>query len=71
MSDTEKVSATGNGAQELDFDPDALRNRYREERDKRIRTDGNEQYVEVKGDFRHYIDDPYIEAPIVRGPIIA
>ncbi len=53
----------------LDFDPDALREKYRQERDKRLRPDANEQYVEVKGDFRHYIDDPYIEAPIVRGPL--
>ena len=30
---------------QLEFDPDALRNRYREERDKRLRADGNEQYV--------------------------
>ena len=69
MSDTEKVSATGNGAQELDFDPDALRNRYREERDKRIRPDGNEQYVEVKGDFSRYIDDPYVEPGFTRAPL--
>ncbi|HLY79379.1 MAG TPA: NAD(P)-binding protein, partial [Caulobacteraceae bacterium] len=54
---------------ELDFDPDALREKYRQERDKRLRADANEQYVEVKGDFRHYVDDPYIEAPIVRGPL--
>ncbi|HEY1426682.1 MAG TPA: NAD(P)/FAD-dependent oxidoreductase [Caulobacteraceae bacterium] len=53
----------------LDFDPQALREKYRIERDKRLRPDANEQYVEVKGDFRHYIDDPYIEAPIVRGPL--
>ena len=33
------------------FDPDALRNKYREERDKRLRQDGNDQYIEVKGDF--------------------
>src|SRR5471032_3128247 len=54
---------------ELDFDPDALREKYRLERDKRLRADANEQYVEVEGDFRHYIDDPYIEAPIVRAPL--
>jgi cyclohexanone monooxygenase len=56
-------------AETLDFDPDALREKYRAERDKRLRADGNDQYVEVKGDFKHYIDDPYIEAPIVRGPL--
>jgi cyclohexanone monooxygenase len=69
MSDTEKVSSSGNGQQEFDFDPDALRARYREERDKRIRLDGNEQYVEVKGDFSRYIDDPYVEPGFTRAPL--
>jgi cation diffusion facilitator CzcD-associated flavoprotein CzcO len=53
----------------LDFDPDALREKYRQERDKRLRVDGNEQYVEVKGDFRHYIDDPYVEPGFTRAPL--
>jgi cation diffusion facilitator CzcD-associated flavoprotein CzcO len=54
---------------ELDFDPAALREKYRQERDKRLRADANEQYVEIAGDFRHYIDDPYIDAPIERAPL--
>jgi hypothetical protein len=33
---TEVKNAAG-----IDFDPDVLRTRYREERDKRIRPDGN------------------------------
>ena len=45
----------------LNFDPDQLREKYRQERDKRIRADGNDQYIEVTGDFSHYIDDPYVE----------
>ena len=45
----------------VSFDPDKLREKYREERDKRIRADGNDQYIEVTGDFSHYIDDPYVE----------
>lgn len=53
----------------LDFDPDALKARYRAERDKRLRAEGNEQYVEVKGSFAHYLDDPYAP-PIVRDPIV-
>ena len=53
---------------ELEFDPDALRRRYREERDKRIREDGNSQYVEITGDYAHYLDDPYVE-PLVREPL--
>ena len=50
------------------FDPDALRQRYRVERDKRIREDGNEQYLEMAGDFAHYLDDPYVQ-PLGRGPL--
>lgn len=54
---------------DLAFDPDALRDRYRLERDKRVRTDGNEQYTEVAGEFSNFVDDPYIDEPIVRGPL--
>jgi len=54
---------------ELDFDPDALRAKYREERDKRLRPEGAEQYQEVTGDFSKYVDDPYIDAPIERAPL--
>ena len=50
------------------FDPDALREKYREERDKRLRADGNEQYVEVTGEFAHYLDDPYVEPGFDRAP---
>ena len=45
-----------------EFDPDELRQRYREERDKRLRTDGNEQYIEIAGRFAHYLEDPYVDA---------
>src|SRR5262245_27187498 len=46
---------------DLGFDPDALRAKYREERDKRIRSEGNDQYVEVTGTFAHFVDDPYVK----------
>jgi cation diffusion facilitator CzcD-associated flavoprotein CzcO len=52
----------------IDFDPEALRAKYREERDRRIRDDGNQQYVEVKGDFTRYVDDPYV-TPFSREPL--
>lgn len=59
-----------NAAQDTyDFDPDALRDKYREERDKRVRTDGNDQYVEVVGDFSRYVDDPYVAPGFEREPI--
>ncbi len=51
------------------FDSDALRQKYREERDKRLRTDANDQYVEVKGRFAHYLDDPYVEGDFEREPL--
>lgn len=41
------------------FDPEELREKYRRERDKRLRQDGNRQYVEIAGEFAHYLDDPY------------
>ena len=55
---------------QLDFDPNALRDKYREERDKRLREDGNDQYIEVTGDFSHYVDDPYVEPNFLREPIL-
>ena len=55
---------------QYDFDPDALREKYREERDKRVRADGNDQYIEVTGDFSHYVDDPYVEPGFVRDPVL-
>ncbi|MBT9527580.1 MAG: NAD(P)/FAD-dependent oxidoreductase [Rhizobacter sp.] len=47
----------------------ALRERYRIERDKRLREDGNEQYVEVQGDFSHYAEDPYVAPGFTRAPL--
>jgi cation diffusion facilitator CzcD-associated flavoprotein CzcO len=53
----------------IDFNPEALREKYREERDRRIRADGNEQYVEVEGDFTRYVDDPYVDPGFTREPL--
>ena len=39
----------------------ALRMKYRQERDKRLRDDGNEQYVEPTGRFAQYLHDPYVQ----------
>ena len=50
----------------LGFDPDELRQKYRLERDKRVRVDGNDQYLEVKGDFSYFVEDPYIDEEISR-----
>ena len=55
--------------EELGFDPDALRDKYRVERDKRLREDANDQYKEIKGEFSNFIEDPYITEEIDREPL--
>jgi len=60
-----RAMADGADLKNLGFDPAELRAKYRAERDKRLRTDGNEQYVEMKGKYAHYLEDPYVQ-PITR-----
>ncbi|WP_235926586.1 flavin-containing monooxygenase [Actinokineospora pegani] len=43
----------------LGFDPDALREKYRVERDRRIRPEGIGQYRGVDGEFAGFGDDPH------------
>jgi cation diffusion facilitator CzcD-associated flavoprotein CzcO len=54
---------------DVDFDPDSLKSKYLSERDKRLRPDGNAQYIEVKAEFSHYIEDPYVEPGFKRDPV--
>jgi cation diffusion facilitator CzcD-associated flavoprotein CzcO len=51
-----------------DIDFDAVHAKYLAERDKRLRPDGNHQYIEVKDQFAHYVDDPYVEV-VDRDPL--
>ncbi|MDJ0848978.1 MAG: NAD(P)/FAD-dependent oxidoreductase [Myxococcota bacterium] len=53
----------------LGFDPDALRDKYRREREKRLRADGLDQYIQTKGQFAHFVDDPYVEPGFTREPL--
>ncbi|MFP3906997.1 MAG: flavin-containing monooxygenase [Acidimicrobiales bacterium] len=39
----------------------ALLERYRVERDKRLRPDGSAQYLRLRGQLSYYLDDPYTE----------
>lgn len=52
------------------IDLEALRRRYAEERDRRLRDDGINQYIPTRGDFAYFVDDPYVprqsRAPIER-----
>ena len=53
----------------LGFDPDWLRAKYQAERDKRLRPEGNAQYIEVTDEFAHFVDDPYVEPGYTREPL--
>ena len=65
MSNTTSVASS----EVLGFDPDALRDKYRQERDRRMRTDGNAQYREVQGELRGFVDDPHVAPGFTREPI--
>ena len=45
------------------IDKETIRLKYLAERDKRLRADGNNQYLQITGQFSHYLDDPY--TPVV------
>ena len=34
-----------------------------------MRSDGNDQYVEVTGEFSGYLRDPYVEERVERAPV--
>ena len=53
-------------ADELGFDPGALREKYAAERTKRLRADANNQYREISGQFAHYNEDHYVEPGYTR-----
>ncbi|MBE9373609.1 NAD(P)/FAD-dependent oxidoreductase [Saccharopolyspora sp. HNM0983] len=57
------------GPEELGFDPQVLRDRYRAERDRRLRPDGATQYIAPTGDFGYYVDDPYVTTGRDRAPL--
>ena len=52
--------------EELGFDPAELRQKYAEERARRLRADGNNQYQEITGKYEHYNVDPYVEPGFTR-----
>ncbi|HEX7849771.1 MAG TPA: NAD(P)/FAD-dependent oxidoreductase [Sphingomonas sp.] len=43
------------------IDLETLRSKYLEERDKRLRKDGIDQYIEIGGEFSYFAEDPYVE----------
>ena len=47
------------GVQTPSIDKERLRQKYLEERNKRLRPEGNDQYLQVTGGLARYLDDPY------------
>ena len=58
-----------NTADTLDFNPDALRKKYEQERDKRLRSDGIGQYVDTDGQYSQYRTDDSYMPRIEREPV--
>jgi cyclohexanone monooxygenase len=52
-----------------DIDIDALREKYRLERDKRLRPEGSKQYLELTGELAEYYETDPHTPPVVRDPI--
>ena len=53
----------------VEFDVDALRQKYAQERDRRLRPDGIAQYVEISGVFADFANDPWSDQEFTRGPL--
>ncbi|MFM8305176.1 MAG: flavin-containing monooxygenase [Actinomycetota bacterium] len=51
--------------------PDALREKYRIEREKRLRPEANAQYHDLTGRFADFDTDPYVEPGFTRDPEVA
>lgn len=51
------------------LDTAASRQRYQAERDRRMRVDGNAQYVKIAGALGRYIEDPWADPTFSRAPI--
>jgi len=55
----------------LEFDIEELRSRYQLERERRVRPDGNAQYVPARNAFAHFAEDPWANKDTSREPIRA
>ncbi len=58
----------GGPTESIESDLEAVRAKYLAERDKRLRDDGNEQYLDITAGFSHYLEDPYV-TPEPREPL--
>lgn len=56
-------------AKQLEFDPKALHAKYLEERAKRVREEGKNQYIKLTGKFASLADDPNADPNFTRDPV--
>ncbi len=57
----------------VDIDREALRRKYLEERDRRLREDGADQYIlpgAASGKFGVYVEDPYAKGELTRDAVV-
>ena len=51
------------------FDANALRRKYADERDRRLRPDWIAQYLEIAGEFARFGEDPWVDGRFAREPL--
>lgn len=61
------MSSTNN-AENLSEAIERMREKYRAEREKRLRPDGSDQFIEVKDQFAHFSKDPFVKEGASREP---
>ena len=69
MKQADAAAAAVMEDQDGPLDIEAIRQKYREERDKRVRPEGSAQFIKPTGDFSHFVDDPYVEPGFTRAAL--
>jgi cyclohexanone monooxygenase len=66
----ERLSVVTLGAARTPLSAAEIREKYRVEREKRLRSDGNAQYRDFSGVFKDYDADPYVEPGFTRDAVV-
>lgn len=53
----------------LGFDPEDMRRKYKEERDRRVRPEAAEQYTKLEGSLENLAEDPHAKELVARAPL--
>ena len=63
------AATSANVAAEVGFDPAQLKEKYRTERDKRLKPEGTQQYKVTAGQYARFLDDPYVAPGFTRSAL--